>query len=173
MGLIPSFNEMKRSVEESIELLRRAVSALEKLAAEQERANDLFAEVNEARTAATSKRDLATAMSKSEWAVTQLRAPLPITNRMHSGTNNPLDAPLLTCAESHGGVDVLDDGGRSTVPGLAILAVKSVAALNTGQSGLVCALTRECPTRVQSVTVRMRLNNSSLHGPAIVHMRSA
>jgi len=47
MGLIPGFNEMKTSVEESLDLLRRAVSALEKLAAEQERANDLFAEVNE------------------------------------------------------------------------------------------------------------------------------
>jgi hypothetical protein len=47
MGLIPGFNEMKTSVEESLDLLRRAVSALEKLAAEQERANDLYAEVNE------------------------------------------------------------------------------------------------------------------------------
>ncbi len=47
MGLIPGFNEMKTSVEESLDLLRRAVAALEKLAAEQERANDLYAEVNE------------------------------------------------------------------------------------------------------------------------------
>jgi uncharacterized protein Yka (UPF0111/DUF47 family) len=48
MGLIPGFTEMKESVEEAIDLLRRAVGALEKLAAEQERANDLFAEVNQA-----------------------------------------------------------------------------------------------------------------------------
>jgi methyl-accepting chemotaxis protein len=48
MGLIPGFHEMKESVEEAIDLLRRAVAALEKLAAEQERANDLFAEVNQA-----------------------------------------------------------------------------------------------------------------------------
>jgi hypothetical protein len=48
MGLIPGFSEMKESVEEAIDLLRRAVGALEKLAAEQERANDLFAEVNQA-----------------------------------------------------------------------------------------------------------------------------
>lgn len=48
MGLIPGFNEMKESVEEAIDLLRRAIAALEKLAAEQERANDLYAEVNEA-----------------------------------------------------------------------------------------------------------------------------
>jgi len=47
MGLIPGFNEMKESVEESIDLLRRAIAALEKLAAEQERANDLYAEVNQ------------------------------------------------------------------------------------------------------------------------------
>ena len=47
MGFIPGFNEMKSSVEESLDLLRRAVAALEKLAAEQERANDLYAEVNE------------------------------------------------------------------------------------------------------------------------------
>lgn len=47
MGLIPGFTEMRVSVEESIDLLRRAVAALEKLAAEQERANDLYAEVNE------------------------------------------------------------------------------------------------------------------------------
>jgi hypothetical protein len=47
MGLIPGFTEMKLSVEEAIDLLRRAVAALEKLAAEQERANDLYAEVNQ------------------------------------------------------------------------------------------------------------------------------
>ncbi len=47
MGLIPGFNEVKESVEEAIDLLRRAVAALEKLAAEQERANDLYAEVNQ------------------------------------------------------------------------------------------------------------------------------
>lgn len=47
MGLIPNFYEMKESAEEAIELLRRAVAALEHLAAEQERANDLYAEVNE------------------------------------------------------------------------------------------------------------------------------
>ena len=47
MGLIPGFHEMKESVEEAINLLRRAVAALEKLAAEQERANDLYAEVNQ------------------------------------------------------------------------------------------------------------------------------
>jgi len=33
MGLIPNFYEMKESAEEAIELLRRAVTALEKLAA--------------------------------------------------------------------------------------------------------------------------------------------
>lgn len=47
MGLIPSINDWKVSVEESYELLRRAVTALEKLAVEQERTNDLYAEVNE------------------------------------------------------------------------------------------------------------------------------
>jgi hypothetical protein len=47
MGLIPGFHEMKESVEEAIDLLRRAVAALEKLAAEQERSNDLYVEVNE------------------------------------------------------------------------------------------------------------------------------
>lgn len=47
MGLIPNFVDWKVSVEESYELLRRAVSALEKLAAEQQRANDLYAEVND------------------------------------------------------------------------------------------------------------------------------
>ena len=47
MGLIPNFYELKWGVEESIELLRRAVAALEKLAAEQKRANDLYAEVNQ------------------------------------------------------------------------------------------------------------------------------
>ena len=47
MGLIPNFYEMKESAEEAIELLRRAIAALEKLAAEQERANDLYAEVNQ------------------------------------------------------------------------------------------------------------------------------
>ena len=47
MGLIPNFNELKDSVEESYELLRRAVTALEKLAAEEKRANDLYTEVNQ------------------------------------------------------------------------------------------------------------------------------
>ena len=47
MGLIPNFYEVKESVEEAIDLLRRAVGALEKLAAEQKRANDLYAEVNQ------------------------------------------------------------------------------------------------------------------------------
>ena len=47
MGLIPNFYEMRESAEEAIELLRRAVAALEMLAAEQERANDLYAEVNQ------------------------------------------------------------------------------------------------------------------------------
>lgn len=44
---IPGFTEMKETAEEAIGLLRRAVSALEKLAAEQERANDLYADVNQ------------------------------------------------------------------------------------------------------------------------------
>lgn len=48
MGLIPNFYELKETAEESLELLRRAVAALEELAAEQARANDLYAEVNEA-----------------------------------------------------------------------------------------------------------------------------
>jgi hypothetical protein len=47
MGLIPNFYEMKEGAEEAIELLRRAVAALEKLAAEQKRTNDLYAEANE------------------------------------------------------------------------------------------------------------------------------
>lgn len=47
MGLIPGFTEVKETAEEAIGLLRRAVAALEKLAAEQERANDLYAEVNQ------------------------------------------------------------------------------------------------------------------------------
>ena len=47
MGLIPNLYEMKETVEEAIDLLRRAVAALEKLAAEQKRANDLYAEVNQ------------------------------------------------------------------------------------------------------------------------------
>lgn len=47
MGLIPNFYEMKETAEEALDLLRRAVSALEKLATEQERANHLFAEANE------------------------------------------------------------------------------------------------------------------------------
>ena len=47
MGLIPNFYEMKETAEEAFELLRRAVAALEKLAAEQKRANDLYAEVNQ------------------------------------------------------------------------------------------------------------------------------
>jgi prefoldin subunit 5 len=47
MGLIPGFAEVKETAEEAIGLLRRAVAALEKLAAEQKRANDLYAEVNQ------------------------------------------------------------------------------------------------------------------------------
>jgi len=47
MGLLPGFLEVKVSVEEAIDLLRRAVAALEMLAAEQKRANDLYAEVNQ------------------------------------------------------------------------------------------------------------------------------
>jgi uncharacterized protein Yka (UPF0111/DUF47 family) len=47
MGLIPSFGEMKDIVEDAFELLKRAVAALEKLAAEQERTNELYAEVNQ------------------------------------------------------------------------------------------------------------------------------
>ena len=47
MGLIPNFYELKETVEEASELLRRAVAALEKLAAEQKHANDLYAEVNQ------------------------------------------------------------------------------------------------------------------------------
>lgn len=38
---------MKDTYEEAFELLKRAVAALEKLAAEQERSNDLYAEVNQ------------------------------------------------------------------------------------------------------------------------------
>jgi hypothetical protein len=48
MGLIPNFNELKDTYDEAFVLLRRAVDALEKLAAEQERANDLYTEVNQA-----------------------------------------------------------------------------------------------------------------------------
>jgi hypothetical protein len=48
MGLIPNFNDLKDIYDEAFVLLRRAVDALEKLAAEQERANDLYAEVNQA-----------------------------------------------------------------------------------------------------------------------------
>ena len=47
MGLIPNFNELKDTIEEAFELLKRAVAALEKMAAEQERTNDLYAEVNQ------------------------------------------------------------------------------------------------------------------------------
>jgi phage tail tape-measure protein len=47
MGLIPGFTEVKVSVEEAIDLLRRAVTALERLAAEQKRTNDLYAKVNQ------------------------------------------------------------------------------------------------------------------------------
>ena len=47
MGLIPGFSEVKETAEEAIDLLRRAVAALEKLAAEQERTNDLYSEVNQ------------------------------------------------------------------------------------------------------------------------------
>ncbi|MBX5485786.1 hypothetical protein [Mycolicibacterium hassiacum] len=47
MGFIPNFYELKETAEESLHLLQRAVAALEKLAAEQERANDLYAEANQ------------------------------------------------------------------------------------------------------------------------------
>jgi hypothetical protein len=47
MGLIPNFNDLRETYDEAFLLLRRAVDALEKLAAEQERANDLYAEVNQ------------------------------------------------------------------------------------------------------------------------------
>jgi len=47
MGLIPNFYELKDTVEEAFELLRRAVEALENLAAEQQRTNDLDVEVNQ------------------------------------------------------------------------------------------------------------------------------
>jgi hypothetical protein len=47
MGLIPGFAEVKETAEEAIGLLRRAVAALEKLAAEQKRANDMYADVNQ------------------------------------------------------------------------------------------------------------------------------
>lgn len=47
MGLIPNFYELKETAEESIDLLRRAVAALEMLAAEQKRTNDLYAKVNQ------------------------------------------------------------------------------------------------------------------------------
>jgi hypothetical protein len=47
MGLIPGFAEVKETAEEAIDLLRRAVAALEELAGEQKRTNDLYAEVNQ------------------------------------------------------------------------------------------------------------------------------
>jgi hypothetical protein len=47
MALIPTFGDLKDTIEDAFELLRRAVAALEKSAAEQERANDLYAEVNQ------------------------------------------------------------------------------------------------------------------------------
>ncbi|OBG99430.1 hypothetical protein A5698_09975 [Mycobacterium sp. E136] len=47
MGFIPVFGEMKETVEDAFELLKRAVTALELLAAEQKRANDLYVEVNQ------------------------------------------------------------------------------------------------------------------------------
>jgi hypothetical protein len=49
VALIPGLSEVKETAEEAFGLLGRAVAALEKLAAEQERANDLYAEVNEIR----------------------------------------------------------------------------------------------------------------------------
>jgi hypothetical protein len=64
MGLIPGFDELKVTVEEAIDLLRRTVTALEKLAAEQERANDLYAEANQVALAPSSKPDRAIAMTK-------------------------------------------------------------------------------------------------------------
>ncbi|WP_326546171.1 hypothetical protein QGN32_20980 [Mycolicibacterium sp. ND9-15] len=48
MGFIPNFYELKETAEESLDLLKRGVAALERLAAEQARANDLYAEVNDA-----------------------------------------------------------------------------------------------------------------------------
>ena len=47
MGVLPGFAEVKETAEEAFGLLSRAVVALEKLAAEQERANDLYAEANQ------------------------------------------------------------------------------------------------------------------------------
>jgi hypothetical protein len=47
MGFIPNIGEMKDTVEEAFDLLRRAVLALEELAAEQKRTNDLYTEVNQ------------------------------------------------------------------------------------------------------------------------------
>jgi hypothetical protein len=47
MGLLPGISEVRETAEEAFGLLGRAVAALEKLAAEQERANDLYAEVNQ------------------------------------------------------------------------------------------------------------------------------
>jgi hypothetical protein len=47
MGLIPNFNDLKDTYDEAFKLLTRAVDALEKLAAEQQRTNDLYAEVNQ------------------------------------------------------------------------------------------------------------------------------
>lgn len=62
MGLIPVFGEMKESVEDAFELLKRAVTALERLAAEQARANDLYAEVNQ--SASPRARNATIAISK-------------------------------------------------------------------------------------------------------------
>jgi hypothetical protein len=47
MGLIPNFTELKAPIDDAFELLKRAVLALEKLAAEQERTNDLYEEANQ------------------------------------------------------------------------------------------------------------------------------
>jgi hypothetical protein len=47
MGLIPNFSELMGTVDDVFDLLSRAVDALEKLAGEQKRANDLYAEVNQ------------------------------------------------------------------------------------------------------------------------------
>jgi hypothetical protein len=47
MGLIPNFSELMETVDEVFDLLSRAVTALERLAVEQKRANDLYVEANQ------------------------------------------------------------------------------------------------------------------------------
>jgi hypothetical protein len=113
MGLIPGFSEMKESVEEAIDLLRRAVGALEKLAAEQERANDLFAEVNQASLARAQN-----VTELSRWAsASGLWGSFVPCNRLRFGNyiptqcgvqalaHNPLQAQFLSSAENDGRVD--------------------------------------------------------------------